>query len=621
MSAPLPQTDSPAPPLTVPTGKLALEIGLGYAALGLLWLGGSGWVLERLVQDRDLEKLLRQVAAGGFIVVSAAVLVWALARYFQQIRSAAGSLHASEERLRLRTVEDFKRTESALQKSASEFRAIFENASVGMAQSDPVTGRWLRVNERLCAITGYSAEELLRMEVAEVTYPEDRPYHQRLWQRVIAGETPDCRLEERYRRKDGSLAWVDVHMAVIRDANGRLLSTLATIEDITGRRQLENQLRQAQKLEAIGQLAGGVAHDFNNILAAMLLQAGLLQQDPDLGPAARDGLRELETAAQRAANLTRQLLMFSRRSVMSFRVLDLNEVVANLLKMLRRLIGEHIVVSFEASPSLPPVEADPGLLEQVLMNLAVNARDAMPTGGQLSIGTSSRIIHESDVPRNPNMRPGRFVCLSVADTGVGMDDATRSRLFEPFFTTKELGKGTGLGLATVHGIVAQHKGWVEVESEVGQGTTFRVFLPALEPAPETITHDHSPPLRAPHRGTTILLVEDESTVRHMLAISLRRLGYTPLEAADGRAALKIWETEKANVDLLLTDMVMPEGITGIDLAQRFQGERPELKVIISTGYSSEITQESQPPHINLAYLPKPFDAKTLARVLSSCLGS
>jgi CheY-like chemotaxis protein len=292
--------------------------------------------------------------------------------------------------------------------------------------------------------------------------------------------------------------------------------------------------------------------------------------------------------------------------------------VTNLLKMLRRLIGEHIDLQFSSQSGLPLVEADAGMLEQVLMNLVVNARDAMPKGGHITILNTIVELHGARLAENPERRPGRFVCLAVSDTGCGMEASVLKRVFEPFFTTKEVGKGTGLGLATVHGIVAQHKGWVEVESAVGTGTTFRVFLPALAvsatPSPEPA---QTPALHCGHE--TILLVEDDANVRRTVAQTLRVLGYRVYEAATGPAALTLWLTCGDQVDLLLTDMVMPEGVTGLELIEKLQALKPRLKAIISSGYSGEIVHAGAPDKRGLLYLPKPYPAELLAQTVRKCL--
>ena len=310
--------------------------------------------------------------------------------------------------------------------------------------------------------------------------------------------------------------------------------------------------------------------------------------------------------------------MFSRRSVLAVKPLDLNEVVANLLKMLRRLIGEHIDLRFDGKSALPLVEADAGMMEQILMNLVVNARDAMPKGGRITISTTPAEVNAVHAATDPNRRAGRFVCLSVSDTGCGMDATTLKRIFEPFFTTKEAGKGTGLLLATAHGIVAQHKGWVEVDSAVSVGTTFRVYLPAAaQSQAEVAPAPQSEPVQ---RGReTILLVEDELPVRRVVGRSLRALGYQVHEAGNGQEAMTLWQTHGAQVDLLLADMVMPEGMTGLELAEQLQALKPGLKTIISSGYSAEIVHAGIPTKAGIIYLPKPYATRVLADTIRHCL--
>ena len=481
-------------------------------------------------------------------------------------------------------VTDSRRAEQALEKSEQNFRAMFEVASIGMAQTDPQTGQWTRVNRKLSEITGYSEAALCGMKVFEITHPEDRARDWELFQRVVRGDAPNYHIEKRYVRRDGSLAWVNVNMAVIRDADGRAVRTMATIEDITERKQLEAQLLQAQKMEAIGQLAGGVAHDFNNILGAMIMQAEVASAQPGLPDEVAESLQEMRSAAERAASLTRQLLLFSRKQVMQPRDLDLNDVVTSLAKMLQRIIGEDIRLQLHLHPGPLTIRADAGMVEQVLMNLAVNARDAMPEGGRLLIDTAEATIDAEAARLQADASPGRYASLRVTDTGCGIPPEVLPRIFEPFFTTKEVGKGTGLGLATVFGIVKQHQGWITVDSETDKGTSFQIFLP-VSAAP---AHRAEAARAEPSGGSeTLLLVEDDRAVRVVTRRILEMGGYTVLEAASGADALAIWEQHRASVALLLTDLVMPGGISGQELARRFQEAAPGLKVIYTSGYSPE----------------------------------
>lgn len=371
------------------------------------------------------------------------------------------------------------------------------------------------------------------------------------------------------------------------------------------RAQLEAQLRHAQKMEAVGQLAGGVAHDFNNILAALLLNLNLLQQETGCSPELQSGLAEMESLAQRATALTRQLLLFGRRQVMQKRVLDLNSLLGNLLKMLSRLVGEHISLDFQGGQKALWIQADPSMMEQVITNLVVNARDALSQGGRISLRAQAVSIEAGHVEVHPQARLGEFVSLSVCDTGSGMDELTLKRIFEPFFTTKEVGKGTGLGLSTVYSIVDQHAGWIEVESARGQGSTFHVYLPACEtPAPD---EENIPSRATMLRGTeTILVVEDESAVRQITVRTLKHHGYHVLEAANGQEALLHWKKRGESVNLLLTDMVMPGSLSGFELVEQLRKTQPGLRAILMSGYSPEMMMRDFTAPGDAAFLQKPF---------------
>ncbi len=391
------------------------------------------------------------------------------------------------------------------------------------------------------------------------------------------------------------------------------------VEDITGRLSLEAQLRQAQKMESVGQLAAGLAHDFNNMLTVIQGHSSMLLAKTPLPPGLLDSAQAIFYAAERAAGLTRQLLVFSRKNVMQVKELDLREVVGNMTKMLERLLGETIALRFQPPLQIPLIRADVCMLEQVLMNLAVNARDAMPKGGTLTIHTDRVEVDEAYAQAHPEARAGPAVCLRVIDVGCGMDAATLGRIFEPFFTTKEVGKGTGLGLATVYGIVKRHGGWIEVASEVGLGTTFAIFFPACTEPVEAKGPDKA--LAPETRGgkETILVVEDEPVLREMAHVILEDCGYTIIEAASGRKAIEMWNEHSAAVDLLLTDMVMPEGISGMDLAQRLQASNPKLKIVFASGYSMDDLDSSFLRQGHATFLQKPYTQATLARAVRDCL--
>jgi CheY-like chemotaxis protein len=381
---------------------------------------------------------------------------------------------------------------------------------------------------------------------------------------------------------------------------------------------LERQLRQAQKMEAIGQLAAGVAHDFNNILTVIQGHAGLMQHKLPGGPQTKS-LTEITNAAGRAATLIRQLLMFSRKQVMQFRYLDLDDILRNAAKMLERLVGEHVQIAFEPHATLPSIHADCSMVEQIVMNLAVNARDAMPNGGKVTISTSLEDIHREPTPMDPERRDGEFIRLTFSDTGTGMDTQILSRIFEPFFTTKPVGKGTGLGLSTVFGIVRQHGGWLDVESKPNQGTTFRIYFPAgrqvaekPEPVVDTV-------LRKGRE--TVLVAEDEEALRQMVVQILKLQGYSVLEACSGRHALEVWDQSNQPIDLLLTDMVMPEGIMGSELAERLTSKSPRLKVIYTSGYSPGMAGKDASLLEGRNFLPKPYSIGKLAQFVRECLDS
>jgi CheY-like chemotaxis protein len=365
-------------------------------------------------------------------------------------------------------------------------------------------------------------------------------------------------------------------------------------------------------------LAAGVAHDFNNILTVIQGYADCLLAKSTAGGSTAKGLKEIADAASRAAALTRQLLLFSRKQVIQPRVQELNAVLKNLANMLQRLLGEHIRLESDYAPNLPPIEADTGMLEQIVMNLAVNSRDAMPKGGTLHLGTTRVEIDDDYAARHPDSRPGTFVRLTVTDTGCGMDRQTLDRIFEPFFSTKEVGKGTGLGLATVYGIVKQHRGWIEVGSEVGSGTTFNLFFPATVRQSDTTGTSFA--TLKPIRGgkETILLVEDEPVLRELVREVLGQYNYRVIEASSGVEALEAWDEHDGKIDLLLTDMVMPEGMSGSDVATQLRKRKPELKVIFSSGYSAEAVGKDFSQD-DVAFIAKPYLPSQLARLVRQCL--
>jgi len=511
--------------------------------------------------------------------------------------------------------ENRKRTDDELRISDERYRQIVQTAYEGIWVTDE-SSHITFANQRMANMLGFPTEEILGRPMHDFIDKAELADHEQQLQLCRLGQS--TQYERHLRQKNGDVLLTRVSACPLFDDDRVFRGGFAMLTDITEHRQLESQLRQAQKLESVGQLAGGVAHDFNNILAAIMMHLSLLHQDPNLDADTVEALKELEVETKRAANLTRQLLMFSRRSVMQVRQMDLNEVVQNMLKMLRRLLGENITIKFESHNGLPNVDADNGMLEQVLMNLTVNARDAMPRGGSLTIATNMVEIDAEAAKLNSERRLGKFVSLSVSDTGLGMDEVTLKRIFEPFFTTKEVGKGTGLGLPTVYGIIKQHQGWIEVKSTPGGGSVFEVFLPVKSPAGSQTGH-HPASLTAPRGHGTILLVEDEDIVRRPIGIYLRKLGYEVIEAANGNQAIAQWREHGPKIDLLYTDMVMPEGVSGLELAEKLKAEKSGLKIIISSGYSPEISLQGVSDDSGFVYLPKPSPSATIATIVRDCL--
>ena len=503
------------------------------------------------------------------------------------------------------------RMEAALRESQAQL-ARTESFALVMTAHVSLDGRWLKVPPTLCTLLGTTEAALLGARVSAVTHPDHVAEDEAERRRLAAGEVRSSDLEIRLLRRDGRPVWVYLNRSVVQDAAGTPLYLLTYLRDVTDRRILEEQLRQAQKMEAVGQLAGGIAHDFNNLLTAIIGNGELLLREMEISDTRRLDLLEINRAAHRAATLTRQLLAFSRKQILQPRLLNLNQVVTELSTMLRRVIGEHVELRLDLDPRLGLVLADPGQMEQVITNLAVNGRDAMSSGGCLTIRTLT--LDGSHVPHtgpDEGELLGPHVALSVSDTGVGMDDRTRARLFEPFFTTKELGRGTGLGLATVYGIVRQSGGHIRVHTRLNEGSTFTVYLPHAAGA--TYLEDDGPgPAEAPGGAGTVLVVEDEEAVRTLASRVLRAKGYRVLEAASADLALAILGGNTDSIDLLLTDVVMP-GMSGPALAQRLIGQHPSLRVLYMSGYAEEAIERQGSLPAGGDLLDKPFTADQLAR--------
>lgn len=515
-----------------------------------------------------------------------------------------------------------KLAEESLRESETRFRQLAENIQEVFWMTDLTKNEMIYISPGYEKIWGRSCAELYHSPKLwlEAIHKEDRD---RVETAILTKQSVGTYDEEyRIQRPDGSLRWVRDRAFPIRDADGKVFRIVGIAEDMTRQRQLEEQFRQVQKMEAVGQLASGVAHDFNNLLTVIRGGSELLLNTETLGAAeARELLHQIIATTDRAANLTRQLLLFSRKQHLQSQNLNLNELVENLTKLLRRIIGEDIRLRCEFGADLPLIQADPGMIEQVIMNLVVNARDAMPQGGNLTLRTSMDGRSGLFPTAALAIEGETYVCLNVSDTGTGIPEEILPRIFEPFFTTKAPGKGTGLGLATAYGIVQQHRGWMEVQSKLGAGTTFHIGLPAAQaasvnPAPATSS---AAPLQLLHGTETILLVEDEASVRRLVRNVLERHGYQVYEADSGKSALKIWQDRKRSIDLLMTDMVMPDGITGLMLAEQLRQERPKLKIIFSSGYSADMGAQnfSFPP--DSIYLQKPFNPQILLQTLRNYL--
>jgi two-component system cell cycle sensor histidine kinase/response regulator CckA len=473
------------------------------------------------------------------------------------------------------------------------------------------------VNPKFTQVSAYQLEDVLgknpRIWKSGETSQEE---YQKLWTTITAGG--EWHGEFLNRTKDGEVYRASAALSAIRDATGNITHFLSVAEDVTARRSMEEQYRQAQKMEGIGQLASGVAHDFNNILAVIQMQAGLLKEGHNLSPEHDALADDIGHAVERAAALTRQLLLFSRKEVLRAQDLDLNQSIESVLKMLRRTIGEAVQMKLNLAAEPMWLHADPGMMDQVLLNLCVNARDAMPAGGQLVIETSGVVFDAEAASQTANMRPGSFVCLTVSDTGCGIPSESFSKIFEPFFTTKEVGKGTGLGLSTVFGIIEQHHGWINVYSEVGHGTTVRICLPRLPQ--RSGRKSPEPSLTAmPGGNETILLVEDEPAVRNVTIRALTRLGYQVLDASNAFEALAVWKAHRDEIQLVLTDMVMPGGMNGIQLGAELLKDRPTLKVIYASGYSADVAGADFPLMDGVNFLTKPYDRARLAQTVRAML--
>ena len=502
-----------------------------------------------------------------------------------------------------------RRVEEGKRASDERWRLIFENSPAGIALTN-ADGFFVLTNHAYQKMVGYTEDELRSLTFMDITYEEDRPVNRELARQAWDGSLREFRHEKRYRRKDGQLIWAKTTVAVTGNSAAEPRYGLAIVEDITDQRSLEEMLRESQKLEALGRLAGGVAHDFNNMLAVILGSGEQLKTKLSPEHPQQRGVEQICHAARRSSDLVAQLLAFSRRQKLFPRVLDFNETLDNMGRLLRAGAGNDVDFSIRQAPNLRRVRADPGQIGQVLMNLVSNARDAMPNGGQLTISTRNIDVDEKYAAAHPPVTQGRYIMLSVIDTGTGIAPETLNQIFEPFFTTKEPGQGTGLGLATVYGIVHQSGGQICVDSTPEEGTTVDIYLPAIEDQETALRAETcvDPPVPAQAEGgpETILIAEDERMLSEVMRTWLEDVGYTVLEAHDGREALDVADQYDKPIDLLLTDVMMPGEINGRDLAIRLTAARPRIKVLYMSGYIGNTFLHRGMTGLQDCLLQKPF---------------
>jgi len=512
-------------------------------------------------------------------------------------------------------VERRTQVEIALRASEERFHKSFETASIALAILRADNLHFTDVNGSFLTLAGYPREQIISQSPNALQLPENPDSFDKAIKSLREGNRVH-NLETSLRRADGQIRQTLISIVPLTLGDSACL--LAAILDITDQRRLESQLRQSQKMEAIGQLAAGVAHDFNNLLTIIIGHASIQLAKANVDQAVAKSLEQVRLAGERASGLTRQLLAFSRKQVLRRAPVSLGCTVRNMQKMLARLVGETVVFEINCVENLPSVLADESNLEQVLLNLVVNARDSMPQGGRVHVTVDKVDLFDAAVRRHADAREGRYLVLTVEDNGCGMSAETQRHLFEPFYTTKPVGKGTGLGLSTVYGIVKQHEGWIEAQSELAVGSTFRVFLPATDERPKAKETTFT--VKTPgDRKESILVVEDEPLVRAFVCEALQLHGYNVLDADCGQKALEVWERVGGKIDLLLTDMVMPNGISGSSLAKMLLDHKPSLRVIYMSGYSAEITGTGDLFSEARNFLPKPFSQGKLIDIVDRIL--
>lgn len=510
---------------------------------------------------------------------------------------------------------EIKRNEQALRRSEARYRSLVQSSVYGIYRSS-LEGRFLDVNPALITMLAYgSAEEVLLLDPEKDIFAHSEEHNRLIEEFRRTGRLDG--IEMKWKRKDGTLITVRISGRAVSSADEPADVLEAIAEDVTDRRVLEDQFRQAQKMEAVGRLAGGVAHDFNNLLMVISGYAEVILANLELDHPLYEKGRAIQLAADRATTLTRQLLAFSRKQLLELKIVDVNAIVRDMERLLQPLIGENVEITTSLSADAAHTRADAGQLEQVLMNLVVNAKDAMPNGGKLTIHTQNLVVDENQRGGQTLIRPGNYVLLTVRDTGMGMDRETQSRIFEPFFTTKEKGKGTGLGLSTVYGIVKQSGGYVMVQSEEGRGTTFHIYLPRVE----GVVEKHAAPVAHIALGgtETVLLVEDEESVRQLVRDTLAARGYRVVEAENGEAGMAVAAKHDGKIDLVITDVVMP-GMSGRDLVKQLAQIRPETKVLYLSGYTEDSIISEGSIETGSSFLQKPFTLQNLLRKVREVLG-
>ena len=598
-----------------------IEAMLGFSADE--WLGDPGLVLKQLHPD-DRERVVTEVfqsrdtgkpfCSEYRLLARDGHIVWVRDEAIV-MRDEAGRPCFMQGLLL--DISEQKRKEEMLQKSESKFRTIFERVAVGIALVS-IDGQLVESNPALREMLRYGAEELRNRVFNEFIHPEDAVIDVDLDQELIAGKRDHYQIEKRFVRKDGGVVWCQLNVSLVRGGQEERPFTICMVEDITERKRLETQFFQSQKMETIGRLAGGIAHDFNNLLTVIKGYTQLSLSHIQEGDPCRENIEEIKAAAERAAELTNQLLTFSRRQILDMKVLDLNTIVRGLEKMTGRIIGEDIEMLTVLDDRLGRVKTDPGQIEQVILNLVVNARDAMPAGGKLAIETANVVLDETYARTHIGVPPGSYVMLSVSDTGCGMSPEIKELIFEPFFTTKEEGKGTGLGLSTIYGIVKQSGGNIWVYSEPGRGTTFKIYLPRVEEETDALpVQDHTDHL--PKGNETVLLVEDDPSLRALAARVLRYQGYKVLEATNGHEAIGIArESIQERIHLLLTDVVMPH-MGGRELVKRMKTLQSEIRVLFISGYTDHTIIYHAGLKPGTPFLQKPFSPTALAQKVREVL--